>query len=144
MLLDQIPRWGAMKNAIECATGKDFITETELSPNERVKCAIGAVAGIEDFVPSNMEIEGLTKVGLDVLNMVDLINSEKEVLEREGERDKELNRNRNRSRSRDKSKSKKGGRDKEPNKNRNRSRSISKDKSKSKKGGRGKGQRKKK
>ena len=114
LLLDQIPRYGSIKNAIECATGKDFITDEELKPKERVKCAIGAVAGIEDFVPSNMEIGGMTKVGLDILNMVDQINSTKEVLEREKERDEQLNRNRkrnrNRSRSRDKSKSKKGGR----------------------------------
>ena len=114
LLLDQIPRYGSIKNAIECATGKDFITGEELNSKERVKCAIGAVAGIEDFVPSNMEIGGMTKVGLDILNMVDQINSTKEVLEREEERDKELNgngkRNRNRSRSRDKSKSKKEGR----------------------------------
>ena len=114
LLLDQIPRYGSIKSAIECATGKDFITEEELKPKERVKCAIGAVAGIEDFVPSNMELGGLTKVGLDILNMVDQINSTKEVLEREKERDEELNRNRNRnrnrSRSRDKSKSKKRGR----------------------------------
>ena len=112
LLLDQIPRYGSIKNAIECATGKEFITDEELKPKERVKCAIGAVAGIEDFVPSNMEIGGMTKVGLDILNMVDQINSTKEVLEREKERDEQLNRkrNRNRSRSRDKSKSKKGGR----------------------------------
>ena len=114
LLLDQIPRYGSIKNAIECATGKDFITDEELKPKERVKCAIGAVAGIEDFVPSNMKIGGMTKVGLDILNMVDQINSTKEVLEREEERDEELNgngkRNRNRSRSRDKSKSKKEGR----------------------------------
>ena len=72
------------------------------------------MAGIEDFVPFNIEIKGLTKVGLDILNMVDQINSTKEVLEREKEREKELNRNRNkiRSRSRDKSKSNKGGRGK--------------------------------
>ena len=114
LLLDQIPRYGSIKNAIECATGKDFITDVELKPKERVKCAIGAVAGIEDFVPSNMEIGGMTKVGLDILNMVDQINSTKEVLERDKERYEELNRNRkrnrNRSRSRDKSKSKKEGR----------------------------------
>lgn len=114
LLLDQIPRYGSIKNAIECATGKDFITGEEFGPKERIKCAIGAVAGIEDFVPSNMEIGGMTKVGLDILNMVDQINSTKEVLERDKERDEELNRNRkrnrNRSRSRDKSKSKKEGR----------------------------------
>ena len=39
-----------MKNAIECTTGKDFITEEKLTPKERVKCTIGVVAGIEDFV----------------------------------------------------------------------------------------------
>ncbi len=40
-----------MKSAIECATGKDFITDEKLSPKERAKCALGAVAGIGDFVP---------------------------------------------------------------------------------------------
>ena len=80
------------------------------------------MAGIEDFVPSNMEIKGLTKVGLDILNMIDQINSTKEVLEKEKEREEELNRNRNRIRSR----------------------SRSKDKSINNKGGRGKAQKKKK
>ncbi len=28
---------------MECKTGKDFITEEELTPKERVKCAFGAV-----------------------------------------------------------------------------------------------------
>ena len=105
---------GSMKSAIICATGKDFITEEKLTPKERVKCTIGVVAGIEDFVPSNMKIKGLTKVVLDILNMIDQINSTKEVLEKEKEREEELNRNRNkiRSRNRDKSKSNKGGRGK--------------------------------
>ena len=78
------------------------------------------MAGIEDFVPSNMKIKGLTKVVLDILNMIDQINSTKEVLEKEKE--EELNRNRNRIRSR----------------------SRSKDKSINNKGGRGKAQKKKK
>ena len=112
----------SMKNTIECTTGKDFITEEKLTPKERVKCDIGVVVGIEDFVPSNMEIKGLTKVGLDILNMIDQINSTKEVLEKEKEREEELNRNRNRIRSR----------------------SRSKDKSINNKGGRGKAQKKKK
>ena len=45
------------------------------------------MAGIEDFVPSNMKIKGLTKVVLDILNMIDQINSTKEVLEKEKERE---------------------------------------------------------
>ncbi len=43
LALNQVPRTGSVKNAMECITGKDFITEEELTPKERVKCAFGAV-----------------------------------------------------------------------------------------------------
>ena len=39
---------------MECKTGKDFITEEELTSKERVKCAIGVVAGIKDFMSHNI------------------------------------------------------------------------------------------
>ncbi len=40
-----------MKSVIEWATGKVYITDEKLTPKERVKCAVGAVGGIGDFVP---------------------------------------------------------------------------------------------
>ena len=54
LALNQVPRIGSVKNPMECITGKDFITEVELTPKERVKCVIGAVAGIKDFMSHNI------------------------------------------------------------------------------------------
>ena len=75
LALDQVPRTGAIKNAIECKTGKDFITEEELTSEERKKCAIGAVAGIPDFMPNNISIGGIPGAVLDLFDFVDKINT---------------------------------------------------------------------
>ena len=60
---------------MECKTGKDFITEEELTPKERVKYAIGAVAGIKDFIPNNIILSGMTGAVLDLFDFVDKVNT---------------------------------------------------------------------
>ena len=60
---------------MECKTGKDFITEEELTPKERVKCVIGVVAGIKDFMPNNISFSGMTGTVLDLFDFVDKVNT---------------------------------------------------------------------
>ena len=65
LLLDQVPRWGAIKSAIEYKTGKDYITDEVLTPEERKECLIGAVAGVEDFLPNGVKLKGFMKEVVD-------------------------------------------------------------------------------
>ena len=60
---------------MECITGKDFITEEELTPKERVKCVIGVVAGIKDFMPNNISFSGKYGIVLDLFNFVDKVKT---------------------------------------------------------------------
>ena len=113
LLLDQVPRWGAIKSAIEYKTGKDYITDEVLTPEERKECLIGAVAGVEDFLPNGVKLKGLTKKVVDQCDYRDKDNWVNEVVEFV----KEINEsgkknNKNRSRSREQSESKKRGRGK--------------------------------
>ena len=60
---------------MECITGKDFITEVELTPKERVKCVIGAVAGIKEFMPNYISLSGKPGDVLDLFDFVDKVNT---------------------------------------------------------------------
>ncbi len=60
---------------MECKTGKDFITEEELTPKERVKCVIGAVAGIKEFMPNYISLSGKPGEVLDLFDFVDKVNT---------------------------------------------------------------------
>ena len=113
LLLDQVPRWGAIKSAIEYKTGKDYITDEVLTPEERKECLIGAVAGVEDFLPNGVELKGFMKGVVNECDYRDEKNWVNEVVEFV----KEINEsgkknNKNRSRSREQSESKKRGRGK--------------------------------
>ena len=118
LLLDQVPRWGAMKSAIEFKTGKDYITDETLTPEERKNCAVGAVAGIGDFLPNGVKLKGRLKEVVDKCDYRDKINWAEEVVEFLEElneiekKNRNRNKNRNRSRSREQSESKKRGRPK--------------------------------
>ena len=59
---------------MECKTGKDFITEEELTPKERVKCVIGAVAGIKDM-SNNFSFSGKYGIVLDLFDFVDKVKT---------------------------------------------------------------------
>ena len=59
---------------MECITGKDFITEEELTPKERVKYVIGDVAGIKDFMPNNISLSGKPGEVLDLFDKVNTLN----------------------------------------------------------------------
>ena len=113
LLLDQVPRWGAIKSAIEYKTGKDYITDEVLTPEKRKECAIGAVAGVEDFLPNGVKLKGFMKKVVDKCDKRDKKNWANEVVEfvkKINESGKKNNKNR--SRSREQSESKKRGRGK--------------------------------
>ena len=113
LLLDRVPRWGAIKNAIEYKTGKDYITDEVLTPEKRKECAIGAVAGVEDFLPNGVKLKGFMKKVVDKCDKRDKKNWANEVVEfvkKINESGKKNNKNR--SRSREQSESKKRGRGK--------------------------------
>ena len=60
---------------MECKTGNDFITEEEITPKERVKCVIGFVTGIKDFMPNNISFNGMNVAVLDLFDFVDKVNT---------------------------------------------------------------------
>ena len=49
-IIDVLPYYGAARKAIEYQTGKDYITEEELTPTERAKRGKEVVEGIESTV----------------------------------------------------------------------------------------------
>ena len=116
LLLDQVPRWGAIKSAIEFKTGKDYITDETLTPEERKNCAKRAVAGIGDFLPNGVILKGRLKEVVDKCDdkknwakkVVDFVKELNEI----GKKNRNRNKNRSRSRSREQSESKKRGRPK--------------------------------
>ena len=110
--LDNLPYYGAAIKAIECKTGKEYLTDKELTPKERFDRGVEVAEGI-----------GKDLFGCDIPKKVGMVNkafgelldivSEKEK-ERKADRpknkqkSKSKSRRRSRDRSRDKSKSKKG------------------------------------
>ena len=113
LLLDQVPRWGAIKSAIEYKTGKDYITDEVLTPEERKECLIGAVAGVEDFLPNGVKLKGFMKEVVDECDSRDKDNWVNEVVEFVNKiNESGKKNNKNRSRSREQSESKKRGRGK--------------------------------
>ena len=146
LALDQHPYAGPVKNAIELKTGKDFITEEELTPAERAMAGLGVVFGVAkplakvakigpiglaaiEAIDDSLEIGDMMKSGTDALEL-----GMDAVLEKKKERDADKAKNQQRNKSRSKSRST----------DRSRSRNRNKDKGESKNEKRGRPQKKKK
>ena len=144
MALDQHPFAGPVKSAMECISGKDYITEEELTPAERALCGVGAVTGMLGNIAGNMEKIGIKTMGTIAVNGMDKVenylSTGKDLLElgmdiglqkkNENEQRVEQGNNtkkRNRSKSKDRNKS----RNRSTNRSRSRDRSKSRNKSRS-------------
>ena len=133
MALDQHPFAGPVKGALECISGKDYITEEELTPGERALCGVGAVTGMLGNIAGNLEkigvktmetiamkgmdkAENVLSTGKDICELImDIGYQKKNENEQRVEQGNNME-NRNRSESKDGNKSSK--------RSKNRSRSI--------------------
>ena len=111
-VIDNLPYYGAAKKAIECKSGKDYITDEKLTPKERINRCKEVASGIKDTLADAFGLKcQIPKRVKMVKKIVDMV---KEGLEKELEPDSSKNKPKNksqsksRSRSRDKDSNKKG------------------------------------
>ena len=128
--LDYVPYYGSIKSAIECKTGKDFITDEKLTTGERVMCGVGAVIGGTHCLAKAANLGGISRALIDVASDLEGINSlandvpnflmdnGHEIIN-EIDQYKARNQQNNKSRSRNKSKSRSRSRSRDKSKNKN-------------------------
>ena len=112
-VLDELPYCGAAKKAIECKTGKDYITDEKLTPIERINRFKEVASGITDTL---VDAFGLPQIPKRVKRVKKIVEILEEGLKNEIESDSSKNnpenksqsKSRIRSRSRDKDSNKKG------------------------------------
>ena len=75
MALDLHPFSGPVKSAMECISGKDYITEEELTPAERALCGVGAVTGMLGNIAGNMEKIGIKNMGTIAMGGMDKVEN---------------------------------------------------------------------
>ena len=98
-IIDELPYAGAAKKAIECKTGKDYITDKKLTPSERISRGVDVASGIVDTVAGAFDMIG-PRLVVAAKNLIDITVVSKKA----SEQDKSKNRNRNRSRDKDRNK----------------------------------------
>ena len=111
--IDELPYYGAAKKAIECKTGKDYITDEKLTPIERINRFKEVASGITDTL---VDAFGLPQIPKRVKRVKKIVEILEEGLKNEIESDSSKNnpenksqsKSRIRSRSRDKDSNKKG------------------------------------
>ena len=145
MALDLHPFAGPVRGAMECISGKDYITEEELTSGERALCGVGAVTGMLGNIAGNMGKIGIETMGTIAMNGMDkvetILSTGKDALElgmdigleikKENEqRVEQVNNTKNRIRNKSQDRNKSRNRSKS-NRSRSRSRSRSRDRSKS-------------
>ncbi len=105
--IDELPYYGAAKKAIECKTGKDYITDEKLTPIERINRFKEVASGITDTL---VDAFGLPEIPKRVKRVKKIVEILEEGLKKEIESDSSKNKPENkgqsksriRSRSRDK------------------------------------------
>ena len=113
--IDDLPYYGAAKKAIECKTGKDYITDEKLTTSERIKRCKEVASGIKDTLVDAFGLK-LPQIPKRVKRVKKIVEILEEGLKKEIESDNSKNKPENkgqsksriRSRSRDKESNKKG------------------------------------
>ena len=114
-IIDELPYAGAAKKAIECKTGKDYITDEKLTPSERISRGVDVASGIVDTVAGAFDMIG-PRLVVAAKNLIDITVVSKKASEQDKSKNRTKNRNRSRSRSRSRSKSRNRSRDNDSNK----------------------------
>ena len=114
-IIDELPYCGAAKKAIECKTGKDYITDEKLTPTERINRGVDVTLGIVDTVADTFGMIAPRAV-VAAKQLIDITVVSKKASEQDKSKNRTKNRNRSRSRSRSRSKSRNRSRDKDRNK----------------------------
>ena len=114
-IIDELPYCGAVKKAIECKTGKDYITDEKLTPTERINRGVDVTLGIVDTVADAFGMIGPRAV-VAAKQLIDITVESKKANEQErsknrpksGSKRRNRSRSRSRNRSRDKDRNKTG------------------------------------
>ena len=109
-IIDELPYAGAAKKAIECKTGKDYITDEKLTPSERISRGVDVASGIVDTVAGAFDMIG-PRLVVAAKNLIDITVVSKKASEQDKSKNRTKNRNRSRSRSRSKSRNRSGDED---------------------------------
>ena len=110
-IIDELPYAGAAKKAIECKTGKDYITDEKLTPSERISRGVDVASGIVDTVADafGLKLPEIPKRVKMVKKIVELVRGQMEQdISKNKPKNKSQSKSRSRSRSRDKDNKKKG------------------------------------
>ena len=75
MALDLHSFAGPVRGAMECISGKDYMTEEELTPGERALCGVGAVTGMLGNIAGNMEKIGIKNMGTIAMGGMDKVEN---------------------------------------------------------------------
>ena len=112
--IDELPYYGAAKKAIECKTGKDYITDEKLTPIERINRCKEVASGIKDTLVDafGLKLPQMSKEVKLAKKTVETLAKLKKEIESDSSKNKPKNKSqsksRSRSRSRDKDSNKKG------------------------------------
>ena len=75
MALDLHSFAGPVRGAMECISGKDYMTEEELTPGERALCGVGAVTGMLGNIAGNMGKIGIETMGTIAMKGMDKVET---------------------------------------------------------------------
>ena len=117
--IDLLPYYGAAKKAIECKTGKDYITDEELTLSERINRGYEVASGIKDTLADafGLKFPDVPKKVELVKQIVEIIGEDlKKEKGREPDSSKNKPKNKSRSKSRSRKRSRSRSRDKDSNK----------------------------
>ena len=109
--IDDLPYYGAAKKAIECKSGKDYITDEKLTPKERINRCKEVASGIKDTVADafGLKLPEIPKRVKRIKKIVELVRGQMEQdISKNKPKNKSQSKSRSRSRSRDKDNNKKG------------------------------------
>ena len=110
-VINKHPFYGPIRKVIECKTGKDYITDEELAPSERLDRGFDVVSEIADTFGMDIP-EKIERVNEAHVNLLSQLESEKG-----SEPDNSKNRPKSRSNSRDRSRSRSRNRNRDKNMN---------------------------
>ena len=110
--IDDLPYYGAAKKAIECKTGKDYITDEKLTPIERINRCKEVASGIKDTLVDAFGLK-LPQIPKRVKRVKKIVEILEEGLKNEIESDSSKNNPENKSQSKSRIRSR--SRDKDSN-----------------------------
>ena len=106
--IDDLPYYGAAKKAIECKTGKDYITDEKLTASERIMRFKEVVEGIKDTLVDDfgLKLPQMSKEVKLAKKTVETLAKLKKEIESDSSKNKPENKGQSKSRIRSRSRDK--------------------------------------